>query len=563
MTKRYMLVPIASFLLNVSTLESQEWTEMSGRVSPYVTRLDGERLTCGLATQEEMASIREALDRMPRGLHPLGKYALAPPAANISVNYRGFTPEARTAFQRAVDIWSALLITEVPIEIDTSFGAIELLAHAVPLGLFLFQGGGVESFFPVGLANQLNGEDLDPDESDIGITMSDSEDWYYGLDGNPGEDQFDFVSVVLHEIGHGLGFFDSFRDEEDGTFGYGFEVRGRDTGERFPVRFERFIWDTDINRLVDESSYSNPSSELVEAITGIKLFWYGLEAAEANGGKDNFILLWAPEEFTRSSSVAHLDYHAYPPGTSNALMNPFQPKGEATHEPGPIVLAMLGDMGWTIRDQTLQIPHFGAGNGLGSDVVITNLSSTEIATVAVDVWDEDGGEMDGILLFGDNRFRLLPLGSRTLTADESSFQTGSVTVSSNVPVSAIIRFDIRGIGVAGVGTSPEFRIAIAPVRRIGNLSTGIAVRNVELSAQTVELILKDKSGYTVRGGRADREIEAGGRIAEFIQEIFPDADTVDFRGEISINAMAGKVAAMALELDTGGVFTTLPVNPID
>ena len=121
--------------------------------------------------------------------------------------------------------------------------------------------------------------------------MSDSEDWYYGLDGNPGEDQFDFVSVVLHEIGHGLGFFASFRDEEDGTFGYGFELRGRDTGERFPVRFERFIWDTDSNRLVDESSYSNPSSELVEAITGIKLFWYGLEAAEANGGKDNFILL--------------------------------------------------------------------------------------------------------------------------------------------------------------------------------------------------------------------------------------------------------------------------------
>ena len=130
MTKRHMLVPIASFLLNVSTLEAQEWTEMSGRVSPYVTRLDGERLTCGLATQEEMASIREALDRMPRGLHPLGKYALAPPAANISVNYRGFTPEARTAFQRAVDIWSALLITEVPIEIDASFGEIESLAHA-------------------------------------------------------------------------------------------------------------------------------------------------------------------------------------------------------------------------------------------------------------------------------------------------------------------------------------------------------------------------------------------------------------------------------------------------
>ena len=230
-------------------------------------------------------------------------------------------------------------------------------------------------------------------------------------------------------------------------------------------------------------------------------------------------------------------------------------KEMSIHEPGPILLAMLSDMGWTIREQTLQISHFGAGNGVGSDFVVTNLSSTDTAEIRIDAWDPNGDELDGHLLFGNNRFRIRPLGSRTLTADESSFQTGSVTVSSNVPVSAIIRFDIRGIGVAGVGTNPEFRIAIAPVRRIGNLSTGIAVRNVELSAQTVELILKDESGYTVRGGRAGREIEAGGRIAEFIQEIFPDADTADFRGEISIEAMA-------LELDTGGVFTILPVGTV-
>ena len=565
MTKRYMLIPIASFLLNFSILTAQNWTEMSGRVSPYVTRLDGERLTCGLATQEEMASIREALDRMPLKTPPSGKYALAPPAANISVNYRGFTPEARTAFQRAVEIWSALLITEVPIEIDASFGEIESLAHAGSLGLLLFQGDGIESFFPVGLANQLSGEDLDPDESDIGITMSDSEDWYYGLDGNPGEDQFDFVSVVLHEIGHGLGFFDSFRDEEDGTFGYGFEVSGRDTGERFPVRFDRFIWDTDINRLVDESSYSNPSSELIEAITGIKLFWYGLEAAEANGGKYNFILLWAPEEFTRSS-VAHLDYDAYPPGTPNELMNPFQPKGQAAHKPGPLVLAMLGDMGWTIREQTLQIPQFAVGDGFSSDVVVINRSSTEPAAVAIDVWDPEGNALDGnrILGVGADRFHLLPLGSRTLTLsnDEEGVLTGSMTVSSNTPVSAVVRFDFRGTGITGVGTSPRLREAIAPVRRAGNLSTGVAVRNTELAAQTIDLELKDESGLVVPGGEASRHIEAGGRIAEFVEQFFPEADTTDFKGEISIRARAGQIAVIVLELEVGRAFTTLPVSPI-
>ena len=572
MTKRYIFAPVACFLLNFSILTAQNWTEMSGRVSPYVTRLDGERLTCGRATQEEMTSIRGALDRMSPRTPPSGKYALAPPAANIVVNYSGFTPEAKAAFQRAVDIWSALLIATVPIEIAAVFGEEESLGSARPHTFYSDSSSSV--WRPISLWNQLRARDALPDKPDIEVTMSDSKDWYYGLDGNPGEDQFDFISVVLHEIGHGLGFTGSFSiDAETEEADYGFRANsGLRKNEILPMIFDARIFSLqktgntenpkyEWKRLVDEDEFSNPSTELAEAITGIKLFWYGLETAEANGG-NRPVLLWAPKEHSRSS-VAHLDYDAYPPGTPNELMNPFMGKEMSIHEPGPILLAMLSDMGWTIREQTLQIPHFGAGNGVGSDLVVTNLSSTDTAEIRIDAWDPNGDALDGHLLFGNNRFRIHPLGSRTLTADESSFQTGSVTVSSNVPVSAIIRFDIRGIGVAGVGTSPEFRIAIAPVRRIGNLSTGIAVRNVELSAQTVELILKDKSGYTVRGGRADREIEAGGRIAEFIQEIFPDADTVDFRGEISINAMAGKVAAMALELDTGGVFTTLPVNPID
>ena len=553
MTKRYMLILIASVLLNFSILTAQNWTEMSGRVSPYVTRLDGERLTCGLATQEEMASIREALDRMPRGLHPLEKYALAPPAANISVNYAGFTPEAQAAFQRAVDIWSSLLITTVPIEIEASFDSLDLaLASARPSTFFC----STMVCAPVGLFNQLVDEDLDPDESDIEITMSDSKDWYYGLDGNPGEDQFDFVSVALHEIGHGLGFSDSFGiDESTEEAGYGLG------DDNIPMVFDYSIFDTEFNRLVDEDEYTNPSTELNDAVTGITLFWGGLKTLTANGGSYP-VLLWAPKEFT-ANSVAHLDAHAYPPGTSNALMSPFQSKGEASHETGPLLLAMLSDMGWTIREQTLQIPHFGAGNGLGTDIVVTNLSSSETASVTLDAWDPGGNEIDGILLFGGNRFSLLPLGSRTLAADESTYRTGSVTISSDVPVSAVVRFDIRGVGIAGVGTSPELRDAIAPVRRIGNLSTGVAVRNVELSAQTVEFDLKDEGGNTVLGGRASRRIEAGGRIAEFIEQLFPEADTTFFRGEVSVRAQAGRVAVMALELDTNGVFTTLPVSPIE
>ena len=187
--------------------------------------------------------------------------------------------------------------------------------------------------------------------------------------------------------------------------------------------------------------------------------------------------------------------------------------------------------------------------------------------MAVDAWDEDGNELDGAVLFGAaglNEFDLPPLGSRTLSTDESTVLTGSMVVSSNVPVSAVVRFDLAGVGVAGVGSSQELRAAIAPVRRSGNLSTGVAIRNVEVGAQTVELTLKDESGEVVANGTASRTIEPQGRIAEFIHEIFPDADTTDFKGEICVRSQAGRIAVVALELDfTGGVFTTLPVSSID
>ena len=164
-----------------------------------------------------------------------------------------------------------------------------------------------------------------------------------------------------------------------------------------------------------------------------------------------------------------------------------------------------------------------------------------------------------------DRFDLPPLGSRTLTLsnDEGGVLTGSMTVSSNTPVSAVVRFDFQGTGITGVGTSPRLREAIAPVRRVGNLSSGVAVRNTELAAQTIDLELKDEDGLVVPGGEASRTIEAGGRIAEFIEQFFPEADTADFKGEISIRARAGQIAVVVLELEVGRAFTTLPVSPID
>ena len=56
--------------------------------------------------------------------------------------------------------------------------------------------------------------DLIPGEADIEATFNGdlfavqrrAQDWYYGFDGKPPRNDIDLIYVVLHELGHGLGF---------------------------------------------------------------------------------------------------------------------------------------------------------------------------------------------------------------------------------------------------------------------------------------------------------------------------------------------------------------------
>ena len=57
------------------------------------------------------------------------------------------------------------------------------------------------------MANKLSGIDLAPNDDDIVANFNSSFNWYLGTDGNAGM-QFDLMTVVLHELGHGLGFWD-------------------------------------------------------------------------------------------------------------------------------------------------------------------------------------------------------------------------------------------------------------------------------------------------------------------------------------------------------------------
>ena len=72
-------------------------------------------------------------------------------------------------------------------------------------------------WYNAALADAISGIDLAPTSYDISSQYSSDFPFYYGLDDNTPAGQINFLDVVMHEFGHGLGF-QNFENEAAGTF---------------------------------------------------------------------------------------------------------------------------------------------------------------------------------------------------------------------------------------------------------------------------------------------------------------------------------------------------------
>ena len=301
----------------------------------------------------------------------------------IVVTYDGFTDEAMEAFQYAVDIWNSLIRTPVPIRIDASFidfGGFEdgsiILGGARPAD---WKSRSLNLWSPEALADKRAGRDLTDGEPDIIARFNSHEEanWYFGRDGNTPSGKTDFVSTVLHEIAHGLGFFSFARVEERAIARFtSFSETGKLRGGNpaLPYIYDFFVENGSGTTIM---SAPDPSFDLENQLTSNDLFWNGKKGVEANGG----ILpqLYAPSSWEQGSSYTHLDEITFPAGNANALMTPGLDNQEAIHNPGPITLGMLEDMGWTIN----KAPTFTDGSSTTRTVAVDgNIGSPVVATDA-------------------------------------------------------------------------------------------------------------------------------------------------------------------------------------
>jgi hypothetical protein len=265
-------------------------------------------------------------------------------AATINVTYTGFSTEAQIAFQYAVDIWESLINSNRIINIDATW------APADPNNL---GSAGASSYWP-NFSGAPNGNTYYPQalaesicncslaNPDINANFnSNRTDWYFGTDGNTPAGEYDFVSVVLHEIGHGLGFAGSGSVDGAGVGSLGLGPNSWGT------IYDLFV----INNTVGVFAYDNPSTLLGNVLQGSgNLLWNGTNGVAGNDGDKPE--LFDPATFNPGSSYSHFDETYFPAGHNNSLMTPNLSGAEAIHHPGESGMGLLQDLGWSVNSSS-------------------------------------------------------------------------------------------------------------------------------------------------------------------------------------------------------------------
>ncbi|MFT6827872.1 MAG: hypothetical protein ACJAZV_001158 [Roseivirga sp.] len=376
-------------------------------------RLDTEIQTICYASSTSMGTriYQKTIDKYSNALRvSSNKSTNAQQAATFEVTYNGFTEEAQVAFQAAVDIWATLISSPVTIRINATWSALDdgVLGSAGWGTAFRnFEGAQeINTWYPVALAEKMAGIDLNSTEdSDIIANFSRRVNWYLGTDGNPAGDEFDLVSVVMHEIGHGLGFTDAYRYTEGvGSNGLG----------GFPLIFDLGVQSGSGNNL---SELENPSEALGRALTTDSVFFNSPTALARNGSRPR---LFAPATWSNGSSIAHLNESTYPAGNENSLMSPQIGQNEVMHDPGPITLDMFGDMGW----EYTYIQHDNLPNS--EDITVDSFSVT--ATINSDV----GYLEDQVFLYYSNDNFVTDTKAVQMTATGNTNEFSAQIISTKV-----------------------------------------------------------------------------------------------------------------------------------
>lgn len=343
-------------------------------------------------------------------------------------------------FEQAAKIWEAVIDSNVTITVAATFDPLTCTASQAVLGSAGataayrdFTGSPVSAtWYAVALANSLSNSDINGSSAEISAQFNVSIDnnnnclnntnWYYGLNGVRPSGTIELLSVLLHEIGHGLGF-QTFVNLSNGAK-LGANAAGNGGyNDAYMLNLEDHSLGQTWNQLTNAQRQTS-------SVDAPDLHWVGSNVTALTGNytggvNQGHIRMYAPATLNIGSSVSHFSNAVAP----NELMEPFD-TGPKT---GPgLALPLLKDIGWfaftnaspviavlgdqTAKDgQTIQVGVLVLDN----DTALGNLGLSAVSSNTAIV------APSGLAFSGSGR-------QRTLSVTPTVGHTGNVTINVTV-----------------------------------------------------------------------------------------------------------------------------------
>jgi hypothetical protein len=255
---------------------------------------------------------------------------------NLHFNLSGnLNTQQQTVTEHAFNLWSEKLGGTVPVDINITYVSLP----SGVLGASYFQphywNSATQTWYCSTLGNQLAGYDFSPNMRDIRLELSSNFSWNYSISSSPSGSQYDWLTIMLHEITHGLGF--SRMINNDGNYYY-ITNGGSQANTNYPGIYDRQLYQgtsganlPDLNQsqraalVVSNNLYAGrPSSYLLNANNGTR------------------VKIYAPSNWVGGSSVSHWDNNV----TFTTFMKYSAAPGFRCIVINDKEVAIMLDMGW-------------------------------------------------------------------------------------------------------------------------------------------------------------------------------------------------------------------------